>query len=301
MECRILIVDDRPATRRQYAEALVASPPVTGIAFKITTTGSVAAAQTQASRHAYQLLIASLQPDRASLHLAQQLHERYPEMHLLLLHDTPLAQAERAVIAQIGAQVLRADSADVQLVPTVTQMLGLQRRGTSVAPEGNVDERPPATLADVQLLLDVMRRQARAQLMLYADNLGNRIAQAGDIGGVELPALTSLIASGFVNSIEMGRVLRDPETIHLSVHEGAHFDCYSANVGNQRLIALLFDKQIAEPKVGMVWLLMKRAAEQLRRMRVVEQAVDEQLGAKLNASLNDEFDRLFGAELEQAA
>lgn len=301
MECRILIVDDRPATRRQYAEALVASPPVTGIAFKITTTGSVAAAQTQASQHAYQLLIASLQPDRASLHLAQQLHERYPEMHLLLLHDTPLAQAERAVIAQIGAQVLRADSADVQLVPTVTQMLGLQRRGTSVAPEGNVDERPPATLADVQLLLDVMRRQARAQLMLYADNLGNRIAQAGDIGGVELPALTSLIASGFVNSIEMGRVLRDPETIHLSVHEGAHFDCYSANVGNQRLIALLFDKQIAEPKVGMVWLLMKRAAEQLRRMRVVEQAVDEQLGAKLNASLNDEFDRLFGAELEQAA
>jgi CheY-like chemotaxis protein len=301
MECRILIVDDRPATRRQYAEALVASPPVTGIAYKITTTGSVAAAQTQASRHAYQLLIASLQPDRASLHLAQQLHERYPEMHLLLLHDTPLAQAERAVIAQIGAQVLRADSADVQLVPTVTQMLGLQRRGTSVAPEGNVDERPPATLADVQLLLDVMRRQARAQLMLYADNLGNRIAQAGDIGGVELPALTSLIASGFVNSIEMGRVLRDPETIHLSVHEGAHFDCYSANVGNQRLIALLFDKQIAEPKVGMVWLLMKRAAEQLRRMRVVEQAVDEQLGAKLNASLNDEFDRLFGAELEQAA
>ena len=301
MECRILIVDERPATRRQYAEALVASPPAVGIAYKITTTGSVTAAQTQVERQAYQLLIASLRADGASLRLAQQLHERHPEMHLLLLHDAPLAQVERVAVDQIGAHLLRADTADVQLVPTVTRMLGLERRATPTAPDVQAAERPPATLADVQLFLDVVRRQARAQLTLYADNVGNIIAQTGDVSGIELPALTSLIASGFVNSIEMGRLLRDPETIHLSVHEGAHFDCYSANVGDQRLIALIFDKQIAEPRVGMVWLLMKRSAEQLRRMRVVDQVVDEQLGAKLNASLNDEFDRLFGAELEQAA
>lgn len=301
MECRILIVDERPATRRQYAEALVAAPPAVGVAYKITTTGSVSAAQTQAARQAYHLLIATLQPDGASLRLCRHLYERDPSIQLLLLHDAPLAQAERRTIEQIGAQVLRADAVADELVPTAARMLGLQRRTGTTMADADADTRPPATLADVQLLLDVMRRQARAQLMLYADNVGNIIVQAGEIGGVELPALTSLIASGFVNSIEMGRLLRDPATIHLSVHEGAHFDCYSANVGDTRLIALLFDKQLAEPRVGMVWLLMKRAAEQLHRMRVLEHTVDAQLGARLNESLNDEFDRLFGAELEQAA
>jgi hypothetical protein len=301
MECRILIIDERPATRRQYAEALIAALPTAGIAYKITTTGSVAAAQTQAARQPYHLMIATLQSDGASLRLGQHLYERDPSIQLLLLHDAPLSQAERRSIEQIGAQVLRADAIQDELAPTVARMLGLQRRTPGAPATTGGDDRPPATLADVQLLLDVMRRQARAQLILYADNVGNIVAQTGEIGGVELPALTSLIASGFVNSIEMGRLLRDPATIHLSVHEGAHFDCYSANVGDTRLIALLFDKQLAEPRVGMVWLLMKRAAEQLRRMRIVERDVDAQLGDRLNASLNDEFDRLFGAELERAA
>jgi CheY-like chemotaxis protein len=301
MEQRILIVDERQATRRRYAEMLVAAPPVVGIAYKITTTGSAVAAQTQAQRQSYHLLIASLHQGGESLKLAQQLNEQFPEMHMLLLHDAPLSQVERLVVEQIGAHLLRADAAEAQLVSVVTRMLGVHRRAQAALPEVREGERPPATLADVQLLLDVMRRQARAQLTLYADNVGNIVAQAGDVRGVELPALTSLIASAFMNSIEMGRLLRDPETIHLSVHEGTHFDCYSANVGDNRLIALLFDKQLAEPKVGMVWLLMKRSAEQLRRMHVVEQSVDEMLSAKLNASLNDEFDRLFGTELEQAA
>ena len=116
-----------------------------------------------------------------------------------------------------------------------------------------------------------------------------------------MPSLTSLIAGGFVNSVELGRVLRDPDTIHLSVHEGAHFDIYSTNVGNSRLIALIFNKQAAEPKLGMVWLLLKRASAQLARMNIAEQAADQTLSAELTTSLNEEFDRLFGSELDFTA
>lgn len=51
----------------------------------------------------------------------------------------------------------------------------------------------------------------------------------------------------------------------------------------------------------MAWLLMKRAAEQLRRMNVVEHAVDQMLSEELSASPNREFDRIFGDELDYAA
>jgi hypothetical protein len=301
MEYRILIVAEDPALRRRLAEALIAAPPAMGVAYKITTTGSAAAAQLQATRQQIHLLVAVLQAGGEGAGLARRLHELYPDIRLMLLNDGALPGLDAATIRGIGARVVEGNLANEEICRCVAELLGLASPADRQGVGAEVVQRPPATLADVQLLLDVMRRQARAQIGFYADNIGNIIAQCGDISNIEVPSLTSLIAGGFVNSMELGRVLRDPETIHLSVHEGARFDIYSTNVGSSRLIALIFDKQIAEPKLGMVWLLIKRAAEQLRRMNVVEKAVDEMLSEELSVSLNKEFDRLFGSELDYAA
>jgi CheY-like chemotaxis protein len=299
MEYRILIVAEDAPLRHRYAEALIAAPPAAGVGYKITTTGSAAAAQLQATRQPFNLMIAAVQASGDGLSLAARLHELYPAMRLILAGNG-LAKSLQHEAAALGARLVERDVPAAALCGAVAEQLGLVRPACAVAgPEAA--GRPPATLADVQLLLDVMRRQARAQVGFYGDSIGNVIAQCGDLTGVDVPSLTSLIAGGFVNSVELGRVLRDPETIHLSVHEGAYFDIYSTNVGSSRLIALLFDKQIAEPRLGMVWLLMKRAAEQLRRMNVVEQAVEDMLSDELSASLNREFDRLFGNELDYAA
>lgn len=301
MEYRILIVAEDPALRRRYAEALITAPPAVGVAYKITTTGSAAAAQLQATRQPFHLLMAAVHSGGEGIALAGRLHGLYPDMHLLLIGDGSLAKAELSEVAAMGARVIDRTLHDESICRSVAEMLGLVRNAVRVVSGSEAPERPPATLADVQLLLDVMRRQARAQIGFYADTIGNVIAQCGDPSSMDVPSLTSLIAGGFVNSVELGRVLRDPETIHLSVHEGSLYDIYSTNVGNSRVISLIFDKQIAEPKLGMVWLLMKRAAEQLLRMNVVEKAVDEMLSEELSLSLNKEFDRLFGNELDYAA
>lgn len=301
MEYRILIVAEDAALRRRYAEALIGAPPAVGVAYKITTTGSAAAAQLQATRQPFHLLIASARAGGEGLGLVGRLHGLYPEMALLLIDDGSLSRSELGEVVRLGARVVEPALADAGVCRVVAELLGLARPVGRAGTGADPADRPPATLADVQLLLDVMRRQARAQVGLFGDNIGHVVAQCGDPSGIELPSLTSLIAGGFVNSVELGRVLRDPETIHLSVHEGAHYDIYSTNVGSSRLIALVFDKQIAEPRLGMVWLLMKRAAEQLARMNVVEQAVDEMLSEELSRSLNREFDRLFGNELDFAA
>lgn len=300
MEHRILIVAEDPATRRRYAEALIATPPAMGAAYKITTTGSAAAAQLQATRQPFQLLIATLRAGGEGLSLAARLRELYPELRLLLINDGVAAKGDLTTAARLGARVLEGHGEEM-LCQATAELLGLARPIARAVAGEETSERPPATLADVQLLLDVMRRQARSQLVIYGDNIGNVVAQCGDASGLDVPALSSLIAGGFVNSMELGRVLRDPETSHLSVHEGAYYDIYSTNVGSSRLIALIFDKSAAQPKLGMVWLLLKRAAEQLRRMHVVEKAVDEMLSEELSRSLNSEFDRLFGNELDYAA
>lgn len=294
MEYRIVILDEDPRMRRGYAEALVAEPPLNGVTYKITTTGSAAAAQLQATRQRYHVLIATMGAHCEWVGLATRLYELYPEIRLLLLRDRSAPAAVADAGRRLGARVIDLPVSNDALRRLVREMLGMQE---PTIPQPEESERPPATLADVQLLLDVLRRQAKAQLVLYNDNIGNIIAQRGSDTGLELTALSSLIAGSFVNSMEMGHVLQDPETSHLSVHEGRRYDVYSTSAGANRMIALVFDKEFVQPKLGFVWLLLKRGAEQLRNMRIIEGNVEEVLTQQLTASLNSEFDRLFGNEL----
>ncbi|NJN18622.1 MAG: hypothetical protein HC822_21390 [Oscillochloris sp.] len=279
---------------------LVAAPPAVGVSYKINATGSSAAAQLQATRQPHHLLIATLRVGGAYLQLVTHLRELYPDIRIILI-DFGAQQAEVIAAQQLTTFLILAADADTKLVPTVARSLGLAAAHHTAPEPEPVNEHPPATIADLQMVLDVTRRQARAELVLFADNVGNIVAQRGDATDVDVPALTSLITGTFVNSIEMAKVLRDRETLHLSVHEGERYDVYSTNVGTDRLIALMFDKNLAQPRLGMVWLLMKRAAEQLRKMHLVEKSMDAMLSETLSESLNNEFDRLFGSELEQVA
>jgi DNA-binding NarL/FixJ family response regulator len=300
MEYRILVIDEDPLVRKRYADALINHPPPVGPSYSIAVVGSAAAAQVKAARVTYHLLLATLRHANEVLDLATTLHQRYPQMIMVLAVESGVSQARRRAATTLGAQLVDGPLSTDQVSAVVARALGLSR----ATPQEAVDMiagRPPATLGDVQMLLDVLRRQASAQLAFFTDNLGNVIAQRGNAENLDIPALNSLIAGGFVNAVEMGHLLRDPETVHLSVHEGALFDVYSVSVGSNRLIALVFDRQIVVPRLGMVWLLMKRASQQLRQMQIVEQATEAGLSQQIGSSLNAEFDRLFGDELVQAA
>lgn len=300
MEYRILIVDENQVTRHEAANRLAAAPPAPTVGYKITATGSVAAAEIQLMRHSYHVLIAAVRPSNEGLDLADRWRKQLPNTPIVLLTEGALSPIHGETVDRIRARLLPIADLASRLADLVADLSGARPApaGLPKAPSG---ERPPATLADLKLLLDVMRRQSRAQAAFYIDNLGNIVAQVGDLSGLDTAALGSLISGSFANAIEMARVMHDDQTIHLSVHEGHVYDVYATNVGTQRMIVLVFDKQIVQPKLGMVWLLMKRAAEQLNRMHLVEQSIDQMLGERLSASLNQEFDRLFGGELESAA
>lgn len=293
MEYRILIVHPDAAVRRRQAEALIAAPPMAGVSFLITTTGSAAAARLQATRRSFHLLIASLGQSNEMLELAATLRELHPQMRMLLIVEQAVRGEQISRAHQLGVQLIKHVNGPDELNRAVAIILGLKQEPVS---SDTVSEPAPATLADLQQLMDNLRRQTHALLAIYTDHIGNIIVQRGDASGIELTALISLVAGSFVNAIELGHILRDPETSHLAVHEGTYYDVYATNAGAQRLVTLVFEKEFVNPKLGFVWLLLKRSAEQLRHMQL-DSVQNTHFNMELGSSLNSEFDRLFGDEL----
>jgi hypothetical protein len=290
MRYSILIVESDAARRQAWGEAILQAATIHGVAITVTAARSAAVAQFQAGHKQFHLLVAAL--SEGGVGLAGRLRGRSPHLRALLFHPSE-ASAEDLRDARWLGYTLASDPEDADaLVAAVGRALGLP-----LADDPDSQGRPPATLRDVQMLLDVLRWQTKAQLILYTDYIGNTIAHRGDPANLDLGAITSLIAGSFVNSFELGRALRDPNTRYLNLVEGDYFDVYATNAGNHRLLALVFDKEFVIPKLGYVWLQLKRSANQLSQMRIVEGSVGDVISAELTASLNTEFDRLFGNDL----
>lgn len=293
MRYSILIVEADDARRTAWSEALHKAAAEQEIELTVAAASSTAAAQFHAGRRQFQLLVTSLADDGVSL--AGKLRARSPRLRALLLHPPVMSEDDLRDARWFGHTLAACPSSPAELVQAVGAALGLPL-GEDLSAQG----RPAATLGDVKVLLDVLRWQTKAQLAIYTDYIGNMIANRGDSTNLDLDAVSSLIAGSFVNSFELGRALRDSQPRHLSVLEGERFDVFATNAGTYRLIALIFDKEFSDPKLGYIWLQLKRSADQLSQMRIVEGSVGEVISAELSASLNNEFDRLFGANLLDA-
>ncbi|MBX0329213.1 hypothetical protein K2Z83_16185 [Oscillochloris sp. ZM17-4] len=293
MRYSILIVEEDDTRRNAWSEALLNAAAAQEIALVVTAARSATAAQFHAGHRQFHLLVASLADDGVGL--AGRLRARNARLRVLLLHPPEILEEQLRDARWLGHALEIYPEEPAALVQAVGSALGLP-----LADDLESKGRPAATLGDVQVLLDVLRWQTKAQLVIYTDYIGNMIANRGDSANLDLGAISSLIAGSFVNSFELGKALRDPHTRHLSVLEGQHFDVFATNAGNYRLLALIFDKEFVSPKLGYAWLQLKRSADQLSQMRIVEGDVGEVITAELTASLNDEFDRLFRGDLLEA-
>jgi DNA-binding NarL/FixJ family response regulator len=280
MEYRILIVSEDITTRSKYARTLAAEPPTSSISYEITTVGSVAAAQLQATRQRFNLVIVALSQQDDGLELSSRLKDLFPDMRLLLLCEQGVTKSQlktarliRASVAEstIDARSLRAVVADLLGASALVQQL--ESRKPSAAPSQSSSSPQKSALNPAEVLqpflqpfLEDLRRHTNAHIAIYADKRGNILGQDGEDSGVDVGAVAAMLAANRGNLTDMGRLLHDTETIHLGVHEGKKYDVYSANVKEDRFLALFFNKGFANPKLGLVLLMMKRSAEQLGRV-----------------------------------
>jgi predicted regulator of Ras-like GTPase activity (Roadblock/LC7/MglB family)/DNA-binding NarL/FixJ family response regulator len=284
MEYRVLIVNEDAAERNRYAETLISAPPAPSISYQVATVGSVAAAQLQATRQRFNLVIVALSQHDDGLQLVSRLKDLFPDMRLLLLCEQGITKAQlvtarllRANIAEstIDAESFRAVVADLLGINTLLrqQQEAQQVQQAQQKVDQNTTQRTTPTLHDNTLqpffepFLDELRRQTKANVTLIIDKQGTIIGQLGTIQHVMLDKVAQTVANSTTQHICLDKILNDSNTVHLSVYEGTHYDVYAANIGADRFLALVFQKEFSTPKLGLVWLVMKRTVEKFKRLR----------------------------------
>ena len=129
--------------------------------------------------------------------------------------------------------------------------------------------------------------------VLMVDTMGQIVAQAGDAGAIDVNTLVSLLAASFATTSEMSRQLRETRrTFNLTFHEGERYHVYASNIARGLFLVLIFDGQTYTPKIGMVWLYIKRSIHDLLRI-----AAETEVG-KPRETLTSDFARSLSKELD---
>jgi hypothetical protein len=84
---------------------------------------------------------------------------------------------------------------------------------------------------------------------------------------------------------------------NLNYHEGEQYAVYSANVGSELLLAMLYDHSVRKSKVGTVWYYSKRAIEDLLEALTPP----EPIGGELLVEIEEEISEKEGLDLFSAA
>lgn len=287
MQYRILIVSEDATERSRYAQTLATRPPAANIVYEIVTVGSVAAAQLQATRRRFHLVIVALSEYDDGFELCSRLKELFPDMRLLLLCERGVTKSQLKTARTIRASVADSTIDEESLCAIVADILGArmlaQQLVSRFAPPPDAPDTiplPPAPspLSDtigphvdiiqpfIRPFLEELRRQTRAHVAVYEDSEGRILAQDGEDHELDVHTVARVLADGCSRSLEVAEHLRSTEVIQFSVHEGKAYDVYTANVRKDRFLVLFFNKAFTTPKAGLVMLLMKRSAEQLGRI-----------------------------------
>jgi hypothetical protein len=147
--------------------------------------------------------------------------------------------------------------------------------------------------------LSKLRTETGAECILLVDIKGQLIIKVGEIGELDVANLVSLQAGGFATTFEMSRYLGEQESSNLNFHEGESYDIYSANLGDQLFLTLIFDRRVQTNPIGMVWLYTKRTIRELLEIFSTLDRVDtaQVFDQEFNASLQDELDNVFDSAL----
>jgi CheY-like chemotaxis protein len=142
--------------------------------------------------------------------------------------------------------------------------------------------------------LERLCNETGAHCAFLADMQGQRLAEVGPVAGLDTTMLLTLLAGGFVTSAELARRFNRGRAANLLFQEGEDYDICSSNVGDNLLVALIFEKTTQKGRLGMVWLYTRRAITDLLSLL----SSTENRGS--NHALADDFGTSVMAELESA-
>jgi len=253
----ILIVDDETKVAFFLRESLEAL----GHNFQVVSVSSIEKALQETKRRKFDLIVTDQRmPDMDGLDLIRQVRARDLDTQFILItaygSEDLLAQAR-----QLGAY--RYFTKPFHIGDFVETVLDILQQDTG--------DQLQAMLPDqhVDLLsgrLEELRREIGAQCLLAVTAAEELVAQTGVMTDLEIKPLLQLATSQFSISTSMMHYLGGNQPSNLNYYEGANHDIYLANVRKDLFLVLVFDRRVQASRIGIVWLYVRRAVENLRRL-----------------------------------
>lgn len=285
----ILIVEDESVISYTLAKMLQRASEDH---FVVTTCRSVSQALELLVLHPFALVISDLRlPGRSGLELISLIRERYPETHTILMTGFGSAEVE--------TQARRLTDAYLTKPFNLPEVLQLVRNVLSQA-----RTHPTARVLQVEQgpqhwkkTLSELRTAVGAPYVMLLDLSGHTLVDDGNPGVVDQSVLNALLCHSMAAANELARAFNESRALDLHYHDGEQYQIYSAKINDHLFLTLIFDTRTTSPRIGNVWLYLKRTAETIR-LQVNQlpnaSASTHMLNSTQSQSLNQELDDILG-------
>ncbi len=254
---RILILDDETKVAFFLQESLEAL----GYDFEVVSVSSADEALLEIDRQEFDLLVTDQHmPGMTGLELVGKVRERHPDTQFILItaygSEDVLAKARRLGAYRYFTKPFRIDDFVETVLDALKDTNGRSKRPLANGPVDVFTGR-----------LEELRREVGAQCIVAASPDGAIVAQAGILSDLDLEKLLPLAVNEFVASLALTRYLGEAHSGNLTYYEGTGHDVYMASVEDDLFILIVFDRRVQTSRIGIVWLYVRRAIENLRRVR----------------------------------
>jgi hypothetical protein len=122
-------------------------------------------------------------------------------------------------------------------------------------------------LRKIQDRIEELRLDLGAVVALLLDDSGQLLTDCGWHGDFDINAFLALVGNEMSAANAVVDLLRDDAAFDLHFHEGQKYEMYTARITNQVFLTLIFEaRQNASGRVGMVWLTLRRAIAEMRKL-----------------------------------
>ena len=120
----------------------------------------------------------------------------------------------------------------------------------------------PEEQQQIALVCQRLHRDANAKAVLLIGRDGQPIAEAGEVGEIDVTSLSSLTAGNVATTGGISKILREKDFTS-QFHEGEKTHVHITLVGGRAILVVLFDERSS---LGLVRLRVKKSSEEMARI-----------------------------------
>jgi two-component system, response regulator, stage 0 sporulation protein F len=260
MKKRVLIVDDEESVLLVLKNSL----NKLGNAYEVVTATNAFTALEEVQERPFDLVVTDYKmADMDGLQLMEAIRTIQPQARLVMM-------------TAYGTEKLEKQATELDAYRYLTKPLEINTF-RQIVREALSSEDVAISRPGILVLSDVRYRQVMTLLQELQANVGSRciiltdangqmIAHAGDVGGLHLEQIASLLCGGMATLQAAGSALDgDENAIHLAYREGERDNLYVVNIGAQLLLIVIIENGPYSSRLGSAWYYARQTAVTLRQ------------------------------------